>query len=183
MESAITELILIFAVVTIGLIIFYFAMAYFIPTMLFSIAEQQAQNIASQLELSVGPLIVNSNNQASLVVEAYIPSYSGNFSVIVFTIPYSEAPVVGVVTPQYGNQGVVYLLNGKNAQVTSLNKVYDINGKLFYTSQTQAYEIPANIPVTINLNLPSSNYVAVIWLLYNSNGYWFRVAYTFTGEA
>ncbi|MEM0304931.1 MAG: hypothetical protein QW685_07865, partial [Saccharolobus sp.] len=54
------------------------------------------------------------------------------------------------------------------------------SGKTLYNSQIIAYSVPFNTAVTIKINNIQQNNILVIWILYNSGGYWFRVGFTFT---
>ncbi|MCH4815524.1 MAG: hypothetical protein QXY87_07340 [Saccharolobus sp.] len=181
-SEVIEEFIIIIAVVLIGLVLFGFATAYFIPHEIFSLAQQQASSISSSTTISVGPLIVSSS-RASTVIEAYNPAISGNVTLIVFPEPSYLQQDVGLVTPQSPPQFSVYLSNGKLAKSFTISvPIYDVNGRITYDSQITAYTVPFNTPVTVVVNgVSGSNYILVVWVLYNSNGYWFRIAYTFTG--
>ncbi|QGA68040.1 hypothetical protein [Sulfolobus sp. E11-6] len=190
MPSEVTEeFIIIVAVVLIGLVLFGFTMMYFVPHEIFSLAQQQASSISSSTTISVGPLISNSVN-ASTVIEVYNPALSGNVTLIVFPEPSYLQQDVGLVTPQslpqssiYLSNFSVYLSNGKLAKSLSINvPIYDVSGKIVYGSQITAYTVPFNTPVTVIVNgVNGNNYILIVWVLYNSNGYWFRIGYTFTG--
>ncbi|QGA55250.1 hypothetical protein GFS03_12025 [Sulfolobus sp. E5-1-F] len=183
MPSEVTEeFIIIVAVVLIGLVLFGFTMTYFLPHEIFSLAQQQASSISSSTTISVGPLISNSVN-ASTVIEVYNPALSGNVTLIVFPEPSYLQQDVGLVTPQSSPQFFVYSSNGKLAKSLSINiPIYDVSGKIVYGSQITAYTVPFNTPVTVVVNgVNGNNYILIVWVLYNSNGYWFRIGYTFTG--
>ncbi|AZF83452.1 hypothetical protein [Saccharolobus solfataricus] len=183
MPSEVTEeFIIIIAVVLIGLVLFGFVTSYFIPHEIFSLAQQQASSISSSTTVSVGPLIFNSGS-ASTVIEAYNPAISGNITLIVFPEPSYLQQDVGLVTPQSPPQFSVYLSNEKLAKSFTISiPIYDVNGRIIYDSQITAYTVPFNTPVTITVNgVGGSNYILIVWVLYNSNGYWFRIGYTFRG--
>jgi len=181
-SEVIEEFIIVIAVVLMGLVLFGFTISYFIPHEIFSLAQQQASSISSSTTISVGPLIIGSSS-ASTVIEVYNPAIAGNVTLIVFPEPSYLQQDVGLVTPQSPPQFSVYLSNVKLAKNTIISvPIYDISGKITYGSQITAYSVPFNTPVTVMVNgVSGSNYILVVWVLYNSNGYWFRIAYTFTG--
>ncbi|BCU67866.1 hypothetical protein HS7_13030 [Sulfolobales archaeon HS-7] len=179
MDSAVEEMLLVIAVVAIGLALFSFTVSYFVPKEQFSTYQQYSSNLASQTTISVGPLFVN-KGVGSLVIVAYNPDYSGNFSVIAFPISSTYAASAGIITPQSLSYSV-YLPNGKLAKEYNCNEIYDLNGNLLIPNQLQVYTIPANTPVTINVNGVSSGDYILIWIVYATGIYGFRVGYTFTG--
>lgn len=187
-ESAVQTMILVMAVVAIGLAIFGYTSAILAPTEAFTIAEQQAALIASQTTISTGPLLVSSNGVGSVLVEAYDPSYSGNYTLYVFLIPSYLVTYVGLVTPNLPSVNnvdfTVYLPNGIKASKVTATRIYDINGNELYQGKLLVYSIPANTPVTINLyNVPNQGkgYYVVIWLMINNGFYMFRIGYAYTG--
>ncbi|QGR18538.1 hypothetical protein [Stygiolobus azoricus] len=187
-ESIVQTMIVVIAVLVIGLVIFGYASAFLAPTEAFTIAEQQAAQIAAQTTISPGPLLVSSNGTGSMLVEAYDPSYSGNYTLYVFLIPSYLATSVGAVTPNLpvvdNVNFKVYLPNGIQASAVTATRIYDINGNELYQGKLLVYTIPANTPVTINLyNVPNQGkgYYVVIWLMINNGLYMFRVGYAYTG--
>jgi hypothetical protein len=187
-ESVVQTMIIVIAVMVLGLAIFGYTSAFLAPTEAFTIAEQQAAQIAAQTTISPGPLLVSSNGVGSVVVEAYDPSYSGNYTLYVFLIPSYLVTSVGEVTP---NSPVVdnvpftvYLPNKVQASTVTGTQIYDINGNELYQGKLSVYSIPANTPVTIDLyNVPNQGegYYVVIWLMINNGLYMFRVGYAYTG--
>ncbi|MEJ2776870.1 hypothetical protein WIW90_11850 [Sulfolobaceae archaeon RB850M] len=187
-ESVVQTMIIVIAVMVLGLAIFGYTSAFLAPTEAFTIAEQQAAQIAAQTTISPGPLLVSSNGVGSVVVEAYDPSYSGNYTLYVFLIPSYLVTSVGEVTP---NSPVVdnvyftvYLPNKIQASTITGTQIYDINGNELYQGKLSVYSIPANTPVTIDLyNVPNQGkgYYIVIWLMVNYGSYMFRVEYAYTG--
>jgi hypothetical protein len=187
-ESVVQTMIIVIAVMVLGLAIFGYTSAFLAPTEAFTIAEQQAAQIAAQTTISPGPLLVSSNGVGSVVVEAYDPSYSGNYTLYVFLIPSYLVTSVGEVTP---NSPVVdnvyftvYLPNKIQASTITGTQIYDINGNELYQGKLSVYSIPANTPVTIDLyNVPNQGkgYYIVIWLMVNYGSYMFRVGYAYTG--
>jgi hypothetical protein len=187
-ESVVQTMIIVIAVMVVGLAIFGYTSAFLAPTEAFTIAEQQAAQIAAQTTISPGPLLVSSNGVGSVVVEAYDPSYSGNYTLYVFLIPSYLVTSAGVVTP---NSPVVdnvyftvYLPNKIQASTITGTQIYDINGNELYQGKLLVYSIPANTPVTIYLyKVPNQGkgYYIVIWLMINNGLYMFRVGYAYTG--
>ena len=187
-ESIVQTMIIVIAVMVLGLVIFGYTSAFLAPTEAFTIAEQQAAQIAAQTTISPGPLLVSSNGVGSVVVEAYDPSYSGNYTLYVFLIPSYLVTSAGVVTPNSpvvdNVNFTVYLPNKIQASIYTSTQIYDINGNELYQGKLLVYSIPANTPVTINLyNVPNQGkgYYIVIWLMINNGLYMFRVEYAYTG--
>jgi len=187
-ESIVQTMIIVIAVMVIGLAIFGYTSAFLAPTEAFTIAEQQAAQIAAQTTISPGPLLVSSNGVGSVVVEAYDPSYSGNYTLYVFLIPSYLVTSAGVVTPNLpvvdNVSFTVYLPNKIQASTVTSTQIYDINGNELYQGKLMVYSIPANTPVTIKLDkVPNQGkgYYIVIWLMINNGLYMFRVGYAYTG--
>ncbi|BDB99124.1 hypothetical protein [Saccharolobus caldissimus] len=180
-SSVIEEFMIIIAVVLIGLVLFGLTMTYFLPHELFSIAQQQASSLSSTSTLSVGPLLV-SKNSGSAVIELYNPSVSLNVSILVFAVPSYLEQDVGIISPTSTPLFSVYLPNGQLAKTVNINSpIYDIGGRIIYDTPITIYTIPVNEPVTVTVNNVNSNSILIIWILYYSNGYWFRIDYGFTG--
>jgi hypothetical protein len=187
-ESVVQTMIVVIAVMVLGLAIFGYTSAFLAPTEAFTIAEQQAAQIAAQTIISPGPLLVSSDGVGSVLVEAYDPSYSGNYTLYVFLIPSYLVTSAGVVTP---NSPVVdnvyftvYLPNKVQASTVTSTRIYDLNGNELYQGKLLVYSIPANTPVTIVLyNIPNQGkgYYVVMWLMINNGLYMFRVGYAYTG--
>jgi len=178
---------IIIAVVLLGLVLFGLTMTYFLPHELFSIAQQQASSLSSTSTLSVGPLLV-SKNSGSAVIELYNPSVSLNISILVFAVPSYLEQDVGIIGPTSTPSFSVYLPNGQYNSITALAKtininspIYDVGGRIIYDTPIMTYTIPVNEPVTVTVNNVNSNSILIIWILYYSNGYWFRIDYGFTG--
>lgn len=187
-ESVVQTMIIVIAVMVVGLAIFGYTSAFLAPTEAFTIAEQQAAQIAAQTTISPGPLLVSSNGVGSVVVEAYDPSYSGNYTLYVFLIPSYLVTSAGVVTPNSpvvdNVHFTVYLPNKIQASTITGTQIYDINGNELYQGKLLVYSIPANTPVTIYLyKVPNQGkgYYIVIWLMINNGLYMFRVGYAYTG--
>jgi hypothetical protein len=187
-ESVVQTMIVVIAVMVLGLAIFGYTSAFLAPTEAITIAEQQAAQIAAQTIISPGPLLVSSNGVGSVLVEAYDPSYSGNYTLYVFLIPSYLVTSAGVITP---NSPVVdnvyftvYLPNKIQASTVTSTRIYDLNGNELYQGKLLVYSIPANTPVTIVLyNIPNQGkgYYVVMWLMINNGLYMFRVGYAYTG--
>jgi len=187
-ESVVQTMIIVIAVMVVGLAIFGYTSAFLAPTEAFTIAEQQAAQIAAQTTISPGPLLVSSNGVGSVVVEAYDPSYSGNYTLYVFLIPSYLVTSAGEVTPNLpvvdNVYFTVYLPNKIQASTITSTQIYDINGNELYQGKLLVYSIPANTPVTIYLyKVPNQGkgYYIVIWLMINNGLYMFRVGYAYTG--
>lgn len=187
-ESVVQTMIIVIAVMVVGLAIFGYTSAFLAPTEAFTIAEQQAAQIAAQTTISPGPLLVSSNGVGSVLVEGYDPSYSGNYTLYVFLIPSYLVTSAGVVTPNLpvvdNVDFTVYLPNKIQASTVTATQIYDINGNELYQGKLSVYSIPANTPVTINLyKVPNQGkgYYIVIWLMINNGLYMFRVGYAYTG--
>ncbi|BCU70194.1 hypothetical protein [Stygiolobus caldivivus] len=187
-ESVVQTMIIVIAVLIIGLVVFGFTSAFLAPTEAFTIAEQQASQLASQTTISPGPLLVSSNGVGSILVEAYDPSYSGNYTVYVFLIPSYLVTSAGVVTPNLpvvkNVNFQVYLPNKLQASQITATQIYDINGNQLYQGKLSVYTIPSNTPVTIDMQgVPNGGkgYYVVIWVMFNNGLYMFRVGYAYTG--
>ncbi len=178
MDNVTEEFILVILVIVVGVALFGFVSSYLIPTEAFSVAQQQAASISSSSTVSVGPLLIN-NGEGSAVVEFYNPSFTGNVFVVAFVAPSSEEPSFSILTPSSLSFSV-YLPNGNEATQVTVDKVYDVSGRQL-TGQVIAYEVPVNVPVTVKVNGVSSNDIIVVWFLYNSGNYFFRVGVSFTG--
>jgi len=180
-SSVIEEFMIIIAVVLLGLVLFGLTMTYFLPHELFSIAQQQASSLSSTSTLSVGPLLV-SKNSGSAVIELYNPSVSLNISILVFAVPSYLEQDVGIIGPTSTPSFSVYLPNGQLPKTININSpIYDVGGGIIYDTPIMTYTIPVNEPVTVTVNNVNSNSILIIWILYYSNGYWFRIDYGFTG--
>ena len=182
-SEVVSEMILVIAVVLMGLLVFTFVETYLAPHIAFTMAQNNANNVAQSSVLSVGPLLVNSSTDTgSAVIMFNNPSMSGYVYVITFPAPSYLQPSVGILTPTSTPSFSVYLPNGtKASEVTITSPIYDVGGQTLYDSQIIAYQIPFNTPVTIKVKGVNANDILVIWVLYYTGGYWFRVSYTFTG--
>jgi len=187
-ESVVQTMIIVIAVIVVGLAILGYTSAFLAPTEAFTIAEQQAAQIAAQTTISPGPLLVSPKGVGSVLVEAYDPSYSGNYTLYVFLIPSYLVTSAGVVTPNLPDVDnvyfTVYLPNKIQASTVTGTQIYDLNGNELYQGKLLVYSIPANTPVTINLyNVPNQGkgYYVVIWLMIYNGLYMFRVGYAYTG--
>lgn len=174
------EFILVIAAVVIGIVMFGFIGAVLIPSETLSMAESQASALASSSSLSVGPLLIN-NGVGSAVVEFYNPSLSTNVTILAFAKPSYYAPSLGMLTPSSQPSFYVYLPNGKLAKTLTIDRIYDVNGKVIYASPITVYTVPANTPVTIKINGITKDDILVIWVIYKVGDYWFRISFTFTG--
>ncbi len=183
-SSTVEELILIVATVIIGLVIFGYVASSLIPAENFSLGQQQASSLSSSTTLSVGPLLISKGGTGSTVVEVYNPSQNGNVELLVFVEPSYLESSVGVLTPSSTPSFTVYLPNGEEANTLQITTpIYDINGKVLYkpNSLITVYTIPFNTPVTVNVQNVNNNDIIVIWVMYNTAGYWFRISFSFTG--
>ncbi|MEM0278775.1 hypothetical protein [Metallosphaera sp.] len=179
MENVVQEIIMIAIIVAIGIAIITFSVSVLYPQIVLTSQAQVASNIASETTLSVGPLLTNEGS-GSMVVEVYNPAEEGNVSIIAFFVPQSYETSVSLVTPQSTSSLQVYLQNGKPAESLTLNRVYDLNGRLLYDGELKAYSVPFNSTVTLSVSGYQPGDVAVIWVMYGQ-GYTFRIGYTFTG--
>lgn len=185
-SEAVSEMILVIAVVIVGLLVLSFTMAYLLPQISFANAQSQAGNIAQSSVLSVGPLLINQTTKVGSAVVVYNnPSVNGYVYIVAFTEPSYLQPSVGILTPSPSSSPsfVVYLPNGTQAKQVLIGTVYDVGGQKLYYNPSQplvAYKVPFNTPVTIKVNGVTNNDIVVVWVLYNP-GYWFRVSYSFTG--
>lgn len=183
---AVSEMILIIAVVILGFVLLGFTTAYLLPQITFVNAENQASNLARSSTLSIGPLLINQTTNVGTTILVYNnPSVKGYVYIIAFPEPSYLQSSIGILTPSSSSISsfTVYLPNGTQAKQVTINEVYDIGGQILYDSSNQpliAYEVPFNTPVTIKVNGVSSNDILVIWVLYNS-GFWFRIGFSFTG--
>jgi len=177
---AVDDFLLVIAALILGLVVFAYVTSVLIPQEAFALGQQQASSIASSSSISVGPLLVNSSGVGSAVIEFYNPSLSGNVSIFVFPAPQYLEPSVGIIGPTSTPKFRVYLPNGVQAKTLTINQLYDLNGQQMAGSLT-AYTVPVNTPVTVVVNGTNSNDILVVWVLYQANGYWFRIGYTFTG--
>ena len=177
---ALEDFIFVIAALVLGLVAFAFVTSVVLPQEAFAFGRQQASSIASSSSISVGPLLVNSSGVGSAVIEFYNPSLSGNVSIFVFPAPQYLESSVGIIGPTSTPKFRVYLPNGVQAKTLTINQLYDLSGQQMAGSLT-AYTVPVNTPVTVVVNGTNSNDILVIWVLYQANGYWFRIGYAFTG--
>ncbi|MCG2884380.1 MAG: hypothetical protein L7H01_05805 [Sulfolobales archaeon] len=177
---AVDDFLLVIAALILGLVVFAYVTSVLIPQETFAIGQQIASSIASSSSISVGPLLVNSSGVGSAVIEFYNPSLSGNVSIFVFPAPQYLEPSVGIIGPTSTPKYWVYLPNGVQAKTLTINQLYDLSGHQMAGSLT-AYTVPVNTPVTVVVNGTNSNDILVVWVLYQANGYWFRIGYAFTG--
>ena len=179
---AVSEFILVVAVVVLGLLMFAFIEAYLLPQYAFTLAEQQARALASAASVSVSPPAVGTSGY-SFVVYPYIPGFKGNVTVFAFVAPQYLLPSVSVLTPQSGQPAfTAYYPTGKELSEVSVGPVYDTNGNELFSSLT-AYTVPANTPFVVNANIPQGD-VLIIWIIYyggsyGPTNYYFRIAYTY----
>ena len=180
---AVTEFILVIAVVVLGLLMFAFIEAYLMPQYAFTMAVQQARTLASAASISVSPPAIGTSGY-SFVVYPYIPGFKGNVTVFAFVAPEYLLPSVSLLTPQSGQPAfTAYYPTGKELSKVNIEPIYDTNGNELFPSLT-AYTVPANTPFMITANIPKGD-VLVIWIMYyggsyGSTNYYFRVAYTYT---
>ena len=183
-SEAVSELILVVAVVIVGLLVLGFTTAYLLPQISFANAQSEASNIAQSSVLSVGPLLINQTTDVGSAVVVYNnPSIKGYVYIVAFPAPSYMQSSVGILTPSSSPSFTVYLPNGTQAKQVLISTVYDVGGQKIYYNTSQpltAYQVPFNTPVTIKVNGVTSNDILVVWVLYNP-GYWFRVSYSFTG--
>ena len=180
---AVTEFMLIIAVVVLGLIIFAFLETYLLPQYAFTLAEQQARTLASATFISVSPPATGSSGY-SFVVYPYIPGFKGNVTVFAFVEPQSLLPSVSLLTPQSSQpEFIACYPGGKVLSKVNVGPIYDTNGNELVPSLT-AYTVPANTPFVITANIPKGD-VLIIWIIYYGGGYgpssyYFRIAYAYT---
>ncbi|AWR98386.1 hypothetical protein [Metallosphaera hakonensis] len=177
-ENVVQEIILIAVVVALGITVIAFSVSVLYPQIILTSEEQVASNVASQTTLSVGPLLTSGSN-GSLVLEVYDPAETGNVSIVAFYVPQSFETSVSLVTPNSLNFKV-YSTSGALAKAQTVQRVYDLNGRVLYGSPLTTYSVPFNTPVTILANGYVKGDIVVIWVLYGQ-GDVFRIGYTFTG--
>jgi hypothetical protein len=185
MDEVVEDMIVLIAVVILGLVIASFAFSYFAPKIAFANAESLSNTMASSMSVSNGPLILGNNGEGSILVEAYNPSFTGNYTIVAFTEPSSLSSAVGLVTPSSSSltKGAfqVYLPSGKSANAVQLPEVYSLSGAvLLGQGSGYGYTVPANTPFTVDLPANAHD-IVVIWLLYQEDGFCFRVDYTYSG--
>lgn len=190
-DIGVSEFILVIAAIIMGLVIFGLTAAYLIPIYTFTNAEQQANAISQSVYITLSPPAISrsppatSSSKVSFLGYIYSPLYSGNYIIVAFSIPSSAVPSVAI-TPPVSEQFSVYLVSLSTTGTTNLVKassisipiVYDVNGHSLATNVI-GYKVPANVPFEIVGNLNSNN-VLVVWVIYYSSGYYFRVAYTYS---
>jgi len=184
-DIGVSEFILVIAAIIMGLVIFGLTAAYLIPIYTFTNAEQQANAISQSVYITLSPPAISSSLNVSFLGYIYSPLYSGNYTIVAFSIPSSAVPSVAI-TPPVSEQFSVYLVSLSTTGTTNLVKtssisipiVYDVNGHSLATNVI-GYKVPANVPFEIVGNLNSNN-VLVVWVIYYSSGYHFRVAYTYS---
>ena len=176
-EFGVSEFILVVAAVAIGITIFGFTEAYLVPNYSFTNAQQQANSISQSVFVSISPPGISTSGEAFLGY-IYSPTYSGNFFIVAFCVNPNELPSLSVVTPS-SEPFTIELTNGAKATEATLPRVYDTNGQIL-SSNVIAYSVPSNQPFEI-LGNSNSNNVLVVWIIYYSSGYYFRITYTYTG--
>ena len=180
---AVTEFVLVVAVVVLGLLMFAFIEAYLLPQYAFTLAEQQARALASAASVSVSPPAVGTSGY-SFVVYPYIPGFKGNVTVFAFVAPEYLLPSVPLLAPQSGQpEFTACYPGGKVLTKVSVGPIYDTDGNELVPSLT-AYTVPVNTPFVVTANIPQGD-VLVIWIVYYGGGYgptnyYFRIAYTYT---
>ena len=175
---AASEFILVIAALIIGLVLFGFTEAVIIPQYAFTLAEQQARTLSTATFVSISPPEIGTSGY-SYVVYPYIPGFKGNVSIFIFEEPQSLLPSIAVLTPRSSSPSFTASYpGGKSLSEVTVGPVYDTNGHELASSLT-AYTVPANTPFVINGTLPK-NYALIIWIIYNSGNYYFRIAYAYT---
>ncbi|BFI74459.1 hypothetical protein [Sulfurisphaera ohwakuensis] len=175
---AVSEFILVIAALVIGLVIFGLTEAVIVPQYGFTLAEQQARTLATTTFISISPPAIGASGY-SYVIYPYIPGFEGNVSIFIFEVPTSLLSSVAVLTPQSSSPTFTASYpNGTSLSKITIGPVYDTNGHELATSLT-AYTVPANMPLVITGTLPK-NYALMIWVIYNSGNYYFRIAYAYT---
>ncbi|MGC9105067.1 MAG: hypothetical protein ACP5HQ_01385 [Thermoprotei archaeon] len=180
---ALGEFFLVVAAVLLGILVISYISAVLVPQENFAMSQQRAINLASSSTIAVGPLMVDPVNRvASAVFEFYNPGVSTNLTVIVFQVNSSLVSSVGQLVPNSLPAYIVYLPSGSNASVVKIDTpIYDLSGRVLLNGTYKVYTVPANVPFTVKVYGVSSNQVLVIWFLWYTGGYWFRVSYSFTG--
>jgi hypothetical protein len=175
---AASEFLLVAAALVIGLVLFGFTQAFIIPQYAFTLAEQQARTLASASFISVSPPDIGTNGY-SFVVYPYIPGFNGNVTVSIFEEPASLLPSIAVLTPQSSSiPFTASFPNGTNITKVTVGPVYDTNGHELTESIT-GYTLPANYPFVISGTIPKGE-ILIIWVIYSTGNYYFRIAYTYT---
>ncbi|QXJ33822.1 hypothetical protein [Saccharolobus shibatae] len=175
---AVSEFILVVATLLIGLILFGLTQALIVPQYDFTLAEQQARALGSASFISVSPPDIGSTGY-NFVIYPFIPGFKGNISLFIFEEPSSLLSSIAVLTPQSSAPAFsAYYPNGTGIHEVTIGPIYDTNGHELSTSLI-TYTTPANTPVIISGTIPK-NYVIVIWIIYNSGNYYFRIIYTYT---
>ncbi|AWR98144.1 hypothetical protein DFR86_11755 [Acidianus sulfidivorans JP7] len=180
-DLGVSEFILVIAAVIIGLVIFGFSEAYLVPYYSFTNAQQQAEQIENGIYVTISPPGVDGQNAVYLGY-IYSPLYSGNYSVVAFCIPDSEIPSVGVATPSTSTSFPIYVMKSDTfiqASSQTISTLYDITGHIL-AKNIVAYSVPSDQPFEIVANL-KSGYALVVWIIYQSSVYQFRVTYTYEG--
>lgn len=173
-----SEFILVTAALVIGIALFGLTEAVFIPQYAFILAEQQARALSSATFISISPPAIGKYGYY-YVVYPYIAGFKGNITIFMFEVSSTLAPSVGIVTPT-SNSPVfsAYFPNGTKLSTSTIGPIYDTSGHEL-SSSLLVYEVPSNQPIIINGTLQSNN-ILVVWIIYNSDGYNFRIAYTYT---
>lgn len=181
-SEVVTEFMLVILVIVIGIAVMGFSFAFLLPQIAFSNAQNQASNIASSSSVSVSPLLISPTSPSgSIVAELYNPIYNGTVYITAFVVPSYYETSSGVVTPTTTPTLTIYFPNGSVASSLSISTVYDTNGKILYQGKLPVYKVLFNTPLTIVVNNVNSNNIVVVWYIINEGGYYFRIAYTYTG--
>lgn len=177
----VSEFILVIAAVIIGLVIFGFTEGYLVPQYVFTNAQQQANAISQSVFITVSPPAINSSS-AAYVAYIYSPLYKGNYTIIAFYVSSSQLPTVGLANPPASSIPVYLISGSKLVKASSVNvpKIYDTNGHILAVN-VQGYSVPANQPFEIVAPKPKSGQSLVVWVVYQTSGYYFRLTYTFQG--
>ncbi|MUN29525.1 hypothetical protein [Sulfuracidifex metallicus] len=184
-DLGVSEFILVIVAVILGLVIFSFASSYFIPAYSFTNAQQYAISMSNDVFVTLSPPGVSDTGQSSFLGYIYSPGYSGNFTVVPFCVPTSELPAIEILSPQDGASPTFRItLNpsstgaGQNAKEVAISSVYDINGHLI-VNNIKGYEVPGNEPFELEGKI-GSNQALILWVIYYSGGYDFRLTYTYS---
>lgn len=177
-STAVSEMILVAATLTLGLVLFGLVEAYVVPSFAFNQAVQQAKAVSQTVFLSISPP-AKSSNTVNFLVYPYTPSFNGNISVILFTVNSSYLGSISVLTPSLGStNGIsITLPNGKTPKEITIGSVYSTNGKLLAVN-IQAYSLPTNEPFNVTVTY-SNNTALIVWIVYYSGGYYFLISYSY----
>jgi hypothetical protein len=178
MQSTITLLALITAVILVGLIL----ISLYSQNSAFTIAQdtlyKNAMELSQSLTYSISPFTFNGYNSNLFNITFFlwinIPQYNGKIVLIPFVT--SASYNVYNALPSYSSQQAS--IKGYNPVNLNSPKVLLPQGQSFYLGNLKAFIVPNNGVYQISANVTKGQ-IIVIWIVANLSGNLFRLAYPY----